>query len=162
MAILKDYQNRKKKSFDLSTSHWTRMIDNYKHYFGRLDTGNTSESDYPFQSQIVVPTSYEIVETVMPRIIGRDPEFTTIAMESDDVEYEQVAKLAVESGYNNPKLELAGEPIYLKLQRGVKELLITGNMVLRAYWRRETQKRMKYLASLKMAGFESEADIKRK
>lgn len=161
MSILKDYQDRKKRSFDLSRSHWDRAIDNYKHYFGRLDVGNTSEGDYPFQSQIVIPISYEIVETVMPRIIGRDPEFTTIAMESEDVDYEQVAKLAVESGYNNPKLELAGEPIYLKLQRGVKELLVTGNMVLRAYWRRETQKRMQYMANLDIAGFKNEADIKK-
>lgn len=161
MSILKDYQERKKKSFDLSKSHWDRAIDNYKHYFGHLDTGNSSESDYPFQSNIVIPASYEIVETIMPRIIGRDPEFTTIAMESDDVDYEQVAKLTVESGYNNPKLELAGEPIYLKLQRGVKELLVTGNMVMRAYWRRESQKRMTYLATLDAAGHKNEKDIKK-
>lgn len=159
--MLQDYKNRKKKSYDLAKPHWSRAIDNYKHYFGRLDVGDTNEGDYPFQSQIVIPISYEVVETVMPRIIGRDPEFTTIAMESEDVDYEQVAKLTVETGYNNAKLELLGEPIYLKLQRGVKEMLVTGNMVLRAYWRRETQKRMKYLANLESAGFDGEEDIKK-
>ena len=105
---------------------------------------------------MVIPLSYETVETVLPRIIGRDPEFTTIAIEPDDVPYENTAKLAIDMGYNNPKLELLGEPIYLKLVKGVKEYLITGNSVYRAYWRREKTKQITYLASLERAGLKDQ------
>lgn len=161
MSILQDYKNRLKQSYDLCTPHWDRAIDNYKHYLGRLDTGNIQENDYPFASRMSLSVSYEIVETVMPRLIGKDPEFTTVAIEPDDVPYEQTAKMAVDLGYNNPKLELLGEPIYLKLQRGVKEQLITGNAVYRAFWRREKRKQMIYMASLERAGIKDSSNIKK-
>jgi hypothetical protein len=132
--------------------HWNRAIDNYKHYLGRLDVGNTSENQYPFTSKMTIPISYEIVETVLPRIIGKDPEFTPIAIEPSDVPYENTARIAIDMEYNNPKLELLGEPIYLKLVKGVKEALITGNAVWRAFWRRESSKRVVYTASLDRSG----------
>ena len=142
--IFKLYKTRLKQSFDYCTPHWNRSLDNYKHYLGRLDTGGISENDYLFHSKMSTSISYEVVETVMPRLIGKDPEFTTIAVEPDDVAYERTAKMAVDLAYNNPKLELLGEPIYLKLQRGVKEQLITGNAVYRAFWRRENQMKTVY------------------
>src|SRR3990167_875818 len=149
---LSTYKDRLRISRNYCEPHWDRAIDNYKHYLSRLDVGATSEQDYPFQSKMVVPLSYEIVETVLPRIIGKDPEFTAVAIEPSDVPYENTAKLAIEMGYKNPKLELLGEPIYLKLVKGVKEYLITGNMVLRPFWRREKTKQIRYLASLERAG----------
>lgn len=150
--IFKLYKTRLKQSFDYCTPHWNRSLDNYKHYLGRLDTGGISENDYLFHSKMSTSISYEVVETVMPRLIGKDPEFTTIAVEPDDVAYERTAKMAVDLAYNNPKLELLGEPIYLKLQRGVKEQLITGNAVYRAFWRRENQMKTVYSGSLERTG----------
>jgi hypothetical protein len=153
------YKRRLSQSKNLCQGHWDRAIDNYKHYLGRLDVGGMTETDYPYQSKMSVPISYEIVETVLPRIIGKDPEFTTVAVEPSDVPFEGTSKIVIESQYNNPKLEILGEPIYLKLIRGVKEELITGNVVYRAFWRRETRKRVSYLANLEKTGHKDEADI---
>lgn len=159
--MLQLYQTRLRQSMSFCDGHWQRAIDNYKHYLGRIDVGGISESEYPFQSKMSVPISYEVVETVLPRIIGKDPEFTTVAVEPSDVDFEGTSKLAIETAYNNPKLEISGEPIYLKLVRGIKEELITGNVVYRPFWRRETRKRISYLANLKQFGHENEQDIKK-
>lgn len=156
--ILTIYKNRMKASRNICEPHWDRSIDNYKHYLGKLNVGNTNESDYPFTSKMTVPLSYDIVETVLPRIIGKDPEFTPVAIEPADVPYENTARIAIEMGYNNPKLELLGEPIYLKLIKGVKEKLITGNVVWRAFWRRESEKRVQYTASSARTGH-TDADV---
>lgn len=152
------YLERLRQSKALSESHWQRAIDNYKHYLGRLDAGSISEDSYPFYSKMSVSISYEVVETVMPRIIGKNPEFTCLAQEPSDVAAEETAKLVLQTQYNNPKLELLGEPIYLKLQRMVKEALITGNAVGRPLWRRQSRQMVKYVASLERAGLK-EAEI---
>lgn len=158
-TTMSSYKERLKASKDYCEPHWERAIDNYKHYLGRLDVGGINESDYPFTSTLSLPISYDVVETVFPRIIGKKPEYNAVAVEPGDVEYEQTAKLTVQSEYENPKLELLGEPIYLKLQRAVKEKLITGNYVLRPYWRRENKKRMKYFGSLERAGIKNSEDL---
>lgn len=160
-SMLQKYKSRLKASQNYSEPHWDRIIDNYKHYLGKLAVGGANESMYPFSSKMVVPVSYETVETVMPRIIGKDPEFTAIAVEPSDVPYEESSKIIIDMQYNNPKLEILGEPLYLKLQRGAKELLIGGNVVYRAFWRRQKRKQMTYLASLVRAGFNDEADIQK-
>lgn len=158
-SILSLYKSRMKRSRNICEPHWNRSIDNYKHYLGRIDVGNTAENEYPFESKMSVSLSYEIVETVLPRVIGKDPEFTPVAIEPSDVPYEDTARIAIELGYNNPKLELMGEPIYLKLVKGVKEKLITGNVVWRAFWRREKTKQMRYLATLDRTGDKDFEDI---
>lgn len=155
------YKRRLRQSMNLCEGHWNRAIDNYKHYLGRLDVGGVNEREYPFQSKMSVPISYEVVETVLPRIIGKDPEFTTIAVEPSDVAFEGTSKITIETAYNNPKLEVLGEPIYLKLVRGVKEELITGNVVYRPFWRRETRKRISYMANLQRTGHSNDEDIKK-
>lgn len=164
--ILTIYKDRMRQSMSLAESHWQRSIDNYKHYFGRLDVGtNTNEEqaeqDYPFYSKMSLSLSYEVVETVLPRLIGKDPEFTFVAQEPKDVQYEDLAKITVGSQYNNPKLELMGEPIYLKLMRMVKEGLITGNAVGRPMWRRQVRQIARYMATLERAGYKNERDIQR-
>lgn len=161
MSVINTYKKRMKFVRNICESHWERSIDNYKHYLGRIDVGETAENAYPFQSKMTVPLSYDIVETVLPRVIGKDPEFTPIAVEPSDVPYESSARIAIETGYNNPKLELLGEPIYLKLIKGVKEKLITGNVVWRAFWRRETVKRVQYTASFARNGMENEEDVQK-
>lgn len=158
MPILTTYKNRMRASRNVCESHWDRSIDNYKHYLGKLNVGNITENEYPFTSKMTVPLSYDIVETVLPRVIGKDPEFTPVAIEPSDVAYENTARIAIDMGYNNPKLELLGEPIYLKLIKGVKEKLITGNVVWRAFWRRERTKQVQYTASLERTGHK-DADI---
>jgi hypothetical protein len=155
------FQNRLRSSRNISEPNWQRGMDNYKHYLGRLDVGGMSEEDYPYQSNMTVPISYEIVETVLPRYIGRDPEFTTIAVEPTDAPFEATSKMAIEMAYENPKLEMLGEPIYLKLYKMVKEGLITGNFVGRPFWRREARKRISYLANLEELGIENDKDIKK-
>lgn len=155
------FKERLKQSQDYCYPHWERAIENYKHYLGRLDVGNANTQNYPFVSKMVIPVSYETVETVMPRIIGKDPEFTTMAMEPDDVPFENAAKVTIQTEYDNPKLDLLGQPIYLTLQRGVKEELITGNVVYRVKWRRQTRKIVRYLANLEGTGHTDEEDIKK-
>lgn len=152
------YKSRLKQSRNFCEPHWDRAIDNYKHYLGRLDVGGISEDEYPFQSTMVIPLSNDIVETTIPRIIGKDPEYTVTAEEPSDVAYEQSAKTIIQMEYENPKLELLGEPIYLKLLKGVKEAVITGNAVLRPFWRREVRKAAMYLANLEPAGIVEEED----
>jgi hypothetical protein len=159
--ILSLYKERMKQSMTLAEPHWQRSIDNYKHYFGRLDAGTNDDSNYPFYSKMSLSLSYEVVETVLPRLIGKDPEFNFVAQEAADVKYEDLAKITVGSQYDNPKLELLGEPIYLKLMRMVKECLITGNAVGRPMWRRQTRQIAKYMATLERAGFKNEKDIQK-
>lgn len=160
-SMLSLYKQRLHASKTKCEGNWQRSMDNYKHYLGRLDVGGVDTQDYPFESNMTVPISYEIVETVIPRFIGRDPEFTTIAIEPDDAPFENTAKLTIDTQYNNPKLEMLGEPIYLKLYKGVKEGVITGNFVLKAMWRRQARKRISYLANLEEAGLKDDADIKK-
>lgn len=155
-TTFQSYQTRLKQSRNFCEPHWDRSIDNYKHYLGRLDVGGVSEEEYPFQSTMVIPLSNDIVETTIPRIIGKDPEYTVIAEEPSDVPFEQSAKSIIQIEYENPKLELLGEPIYLKLLKGVKEAIITGNAVLRPFWRREVRKAAMYLANLEPAGIVEE------
>jgi hypothetical protein len=157
--MLSVFKDRMKQSRNLCDPHWNRSIDNYKHYLGRLDAGNADQTQYPFYSKMSVPISYEVVETVLPRVIGKDPEFTPVANEPSDVQFEPTAKIALQQSYNNPKLEVRGEPIYLKLVRAAKEQLITGNSVLRPYWRREIKKQMRYLATFERAGIRDSANI---
>ncbi|RMD72228.1 MAG: hypothetical protein D6822_01680, partial [Cyanobacteria bacterium J149] len=90
------------------------------------------------------------------RVIGRDPEFITAATEDDDIPFEEVAKMTIWSQYHNPKLALLGEPIYVKLQKMVKESLICGTAIGRAYWRREGIKRLNYKARVEETGKEGD------
>ncbi len=158
ISTMELYKKRLRSSRNFCTPHWDRSIENYKHYLGRLDVGGVSESDYPFNSNMTIAISNEIVETTIPRIIGKDPEYTTTAVEPGDVPYEQSAKSAIQMEYENPKLELLGEPIYLKLLKMVKENLITGNAVGRPFWRRELRKAAMYQAKLEPAGIVDEMD----
>lgn len=148
--MLEIYKNRLKKSKDFCYPHWSRFIDNYRHYLSRLSYKKTEGEEegkpaqYPFASRITTGISFDIVETMMPRIIGRSPEFITAAIEPEDIPYEQTAKMTIEYEYQNPKLHLLGEPIYLKLQKAVREALICGTAVMRGFWRREKIKRARY------------------
>lgn len=146
MDRLSVYKDRLKKSKDFCFPHFERFIDNYRHYLSRLSSSYFREDEeggkkYPFTSKISTGISFDTIETMMPRIIGRNPEFITAAIEPEDIPYEQTAKMVLEYEYNNPKLHLLGEPIYLKLQKAVREALICGTAVLRSYWRREPIKR---------------------
>lgn len=159
--ITDTYKDRLLKANNAAQPHWERAIENYKHYLSRLDVGGVSEDDYPFQSRMTIPISYEIVETVIPRMIGKDPEWTATAKEPGDVPFEPSSKIALETQYDNPKYQMMGEPIYLKLYKGVKECLITGNAVWKNSWRRETKKAVKYLANLDRAGIKDSDDIQK-
>lgn len=139
--MLDTYRLYLKQSSDYCEPHFERFIENYKHYFSKL---SYEETKYPFSSKVTTGISFDTVETILPRIIGRNPEFITAAVEPEDVSFEEIAKLVIENQYNNPKLAFLGEPIYLKLVKMVKEALITGTAVGRAFWRRESYKRPVY------------------
>lgn len=160
MKVLDTYTKRLQRSFEFCESYWEKAIDNYNHYFGKLSypksKNNTEEENvsklYPFASRVTTGISFDIVETILPRIIGRDPEFITAAFEPEDIPAEGVARMVIESQYDNPKLALLGEPIYLKLQKMVKEALIAGTAVGRGYWRKENVKRPKYNVEIEKTG----------
>jgi hypothetical protein len=161
-SITDIYKKRIKKSQDFCYPFWEEAIDNYNHYWGKLkvqkDNNEETEKIYPFASKVTTGISFDVIETMMPRIIGRSPEFITAAIEPDDIPAEAVAKMVIESQYDNPKLAILGEPIYLKLQKMVKEALITGTAIGRGYWRREYIDRPSYKAVVEKTGKEGEIE----
>ena len=49
------------------------FLENYEHYFIRtIDKAVEENADaYPFYSQIMLPMTYQIVETILPRMFGK-------------------------------------------------------------------------------------------
>lgn len=120
-----------KKRYDLSKEYckpyFDRFLDNYKHYFLRIiDEEIESDSDaYPFYSTLTIPISYTIVETVVPRMFSRLPNFSITTEEQNDENGEMQLKELIKYQLQHP--HLIDDPIYSRMITYLKELFITGN-----------------------------------
>jgi len=120
-----------KKRYDLSKEYckpyFDRFLDNYKHYFLRI-IDEALESDpesYPFYSTLTIPVSYQIVETILPRMFSRLPSFTITTEEENDESAEMQLKELIRFQMQHP--HLVDDPIFSRMITFLKELFITGN-----------------------------------
>ena len=120
-----------KKRYDLSKEYckpyFDRFLDNYKHYFLRI-IDEAIEKDpeaYPFYSTLTIPISYQIVETVIPRMFSRLPSFTITTEEDNDEQAEMQLKELIRFQLQHPYL--IDDPIFARMITFLKEMFITGN-----------------------------------
>lgn len=120
-----------KRRYDLSSDYcrpyFERFIDNYKHYFIRIiDEAVESDNDnYPFYSQLMLPISYQIVETILPRMVAKVPNFSIQTEEENDTNDEVALRELIRYQLQHPYL--VDDPIFARLATAGKELFITGN-----------------------------------
>jgi len=127
-----------KKRADLSREYcqpyFDRFIDNYEHYFIRtIDKEIEANQDaYPFYSQIMLPMSYQIVETILPRMFGQMFSFT-LETEADNDRHDEFAfENLVRYQISHPYL--VDDPFMARLITAMKEEFITGNAWFRTPW----------------------------
>lgn len=107
--------------------YFDRFLDNYKHYFLRIiDEALEQDPDsYPFYSTLTIPISYQIVETIVPRMFSRLPSFTLTTEEENDESAEMQLKELIKYQMQHP--HLVDDPIFARMISFLKELFITGN-----------------------------------
>lgn len=133
-----DTVQKAKKQIQLSKEYcepyFQRFIDNYKHYFLRLIDEAVAEDDdaYPFYSRMSLPISYQIVETILPRMFNRLPTFSIETEEENDEKDELALRNLIRFQLNHPYL--IDDPIFLRLASAAKELFITGNVWFEVPW----------------------------
>lgn len=120
-----------KKRYDASSEYckpyFDRFMDNYKHYFLRVidEAVEADPESYPFYSQSMLPISYQIVETLQPRMFSRLPSFGIKTEEVNDERSEKYLENLIKYQLQHPYL--IDDPIYSRLAVASKELFITGN-----------------------------------
>lgn len=121
-------------STDYCKPYFDRFIDNYEHYFLRtIDKEVEANAEaYPFYSQIMLPMSYQVVETILPRMFGQMFSFTldTEAENDrhDEFAFENLVKYQIDHPY------LVDDPFMARLIVAMKEEFITGNAWFRVPW----------------------------
>lgn len=146
------------KRFELSEKYtrpyFDRFLDNYKHYFLHTIASNESKDtnpDYPFFFDVELPISYQVVETILPRMLGRPPEFTVKARNPQaDSWLEPVYTPLIKFQWDHP--ELKQRPMFARLGDNLKEEFITGNTVGMIPWERRTRKVKRYRPISSMLG----------
>lgn len=127
-------KKRAKLSRDWCQPFFERFIDNYEHYFLRtIDKEvETNAEAYPFYSQIMLPMTYQIVETILPRMFGQMFSFTldTDAENDrhDEFAFENLVRYQIDHPY------LVDDPFMSRLVGAMKEEFITGNAWFRTPW----------------------------
>lgn len=121
--VLKRYQT----SRDYVKPYFDRFLDNYKHYFLRtIDEAVEADPDnYPLYSQIMLPITYQVVETILPRMFLRMPTFTLNTEDPNDEADEHALTELIRYQMKHPYL--IDDPIFYRLAGGLKETFITGN-----------------------------------
>ena len=124
---VKKNQKRYKLSSDYCEPYFERFLDNYKHYFIRtIDEAIEADSkSYPFYSNLMLPISYQIVETILPRMFTRMLNFSLTTDQPNDQSVEVRFKQLLKYQMNHPYL--IDDPIFARLVNALKEELITGN-----------------------------------
>ena len=126
-----DFVKQNKKRYNLSKEYvepfFNNFIDNYKHYFIRIidEAIEADEKAYPFYSTMSIPISYQIVETILPRMFNRMMNFNIKTDMKNDVNDELAMKELIKYQINHPYL--IDDPIFARLVSGLKECFITGN-----------------------------------
>ena len=118
---------RMQLSQEYTKPYFERFLDNYKHYFIRtIDEAQEQDPEsYPFYSNLMLPISYQIVETILPRMFSRLPTFNIKTEQDNDEQAEVGLKELIRYQMNHPYL--IDDPIYSRISSGLKEEFITGN-----------------------------------
>lgn len=121
--IVRRYQT----SRDYVKPYFDRFIDNYKHYFLRVidEAVEQNVDNYPLYSQIMLPITYQTVETILPRMFLRMPTFSLSTEDPNDEADEQALTELIRYQMKHPYL--IDDPIFSRLAGGLKECFITGN-----------------------------------
>lgn len=133
-------QKRAKLSRDWCKPYFDNFIDNYEHYFIRtIDKAVEKNADaYPFYSQIMLPMTYQIVETILPRMFGKMFSFTldTEAENDrhDEFAFENLVRYQIDHPY------LVDDPFQSRLVGALKEEFITGNAWFRTPWIKQVER----------------------
>lgn len=133
-------KKRAKLSRDYCQPYFDRFIDNYEHYFMRtIDKAVEENPDaYPFYSQIMLPMTYQIVETILPRMFSQMFSFSL----STDAENDRHDEFAFENlvRYQMQHPYLVDDPMMARLISAMKEEFITGNAWFRVPWIKQVEK----------------------
>ena len=140
----KDVITQVKKRFTLSQEYtqpyFDRFLDNYKHYFIHTidEAVDEDPANYPFYFQLMLPISYQIVETILPRMFTRLPDFSIKTEEENDEQAELALKELIRYQLKHPYL--LDNPPFARMVDFVKECFITGNAVGYVPWVKKTRK----------------------
>lgn len=120
-------QKRYKLSQDYTRPYFDRFIDNYKHYFIRTidEAIEADQESYPFYSNLMLPITYQIVETILPRMFSRMFNFNIKTEQDNDTQDEAAMRELIKYQMNHPYL--IDDPIFARMVSGLKEEFITGN-----------------------------------
>lgn len=108
--------------------YFDRFLDNYKHYYMRIidEAVEDDPESYPLYSQVHLPITFQTVETLLPRMFIRLPNYRIETEMEGDENSEQALNNLVRYQMNHPYL--IDDPIFSRLTGGLKECFITGNM----------------------------------
>lgn len=138
-SVAEILKKRAKLSRDYCQPYFDRFIDNYEHYFLRtIDKAVEENPDaYPFYSQIMLPVTYQVVETILPRMFSQMFSFTL----STDAENDRHDEFAFENliRYQMQHPYLVDDPMMARLISAMKEEFITGNAWLRVPWIKQVE-----------------------
>lgn len=127
-------KKRMQLSQEYCQPYFDRFLDNYKHYFIRtIDEAIEEDPEaYPFYSNLMLPITYQTVETVLPRVFSKLPTFNIKTEQSNDEKAELGLKELIRYQMNHPYL--IDDPIYARLLGSLKEEFITGNAWAEVPW----------------------------
>lgn len=119
--------DRMRLSEEYTQPYFDRFIDNYKHYYLRVidDLISKENQSYPFYSQLMLPITYQVVETILPRMFSRLPSFRITTEDDNDESDEQALENLIRYQMNHPYL--LDDPMLLRMASACKEMFITGN-----------------------------------
>jgi len=133
-------RKRAKISRDWCAPFFDNFLENYEHYFIRtIDKAVEEKADaYPFYSQIMLPMTYQIVETILPRMFGKMFSFSldTEAENDrhDEFAFENLVRYQIDHPY------LVDDPFQSRLVGALKEEFITGNAWFRTPWIKQVER----------------------
>jgi hypothetical protein len=125
--VARKTQKRARLSREYVLPYFERFLDNYKHYFLRtIDEAIEGDSNaYPFYSNAMLPITYQIVETILPRMFSRLPNFMIKTEMQNDERDEIAMRELIKYQMSHPFL--IDDPVFSRVTTALKEEFITGN-----------------------------------
>lgn len=133
-SIAQEVVKQYRVSEEYTKPYFDRFLDNYEHYFIRtIDKAVEQDSlSYPFYSQLMLPISFQTVETIMPRMFSRLPSFRVQTEEQNDDRDEASLENLIRYQMNHPYL--VDDPMLSRFASSAKEMFITGNAWAMVPW----------------------------
>jgi len=116
-------QKRFRVSQKYTESYMNRFQDYYKLYRSYIDSGRL-----PWRSNLFIPKTFEIIETVAPRVALAQKKFKTMPVEGTDVENSEAFTDLLDFQFEKTDMEEVIEEL-------VKESLIYGTAIAKVTWR---------------------------